>query len=129
MTTGDFRKYKAIGSAAVFIRHTLDGEEALHVYGEVDMAREGDLREAIEDVARGNKPILIDLTCCTYMDSRAFHVLQKANTKWRLRVLVAAGSAVQRIFEILRASEFMNITYRDVTRLEPRNEAKKKATS
>ncbi len=121
MRTPDIRQFKPIGNAAVFIRDSRDDVEALHVYGEVDMARESDFEKAIEDVAGLKKPILIDLTYCTYVDSRAIHVLQKASTKYQLRVRVASDSAVQRIFEILHAGEFLNVSYECVSRPEPRN--------
>lgn len=129
MAITDLRKYKTMRNAAVFVRDTGEDEEALHVYGEVDMTCEGDLIKAIDDVAKANKPILVDLTYCTYMDSRAIHVLQKANMKWQLRVAAASGSVVQRIFEILHAGQFMDITYQDVPNLVRRNEGKRKANS
>jgi anti-anti-sigma factor len=119
MAVPDVRRYKPLGNSAVFIRDSSEDVESLHVFGEVDMAAERDLEKALADSAPRDKPLSVNLTYCTYIDSRGIHVLQKASTKRTLRIVVASDSTVRRILDILHAGDFLSIEYAVVPRLDP----------
>jgi len=97
-----------------FVHDSLADAEALHVFGEIDLAAEREFESMIEKVAAHSRPIVVDLTACTYIDSCAIHILQRASTHHDIRVVAAEHSTIQRVFEIAGARQFLTLDYRPV---------------
>ncbi|MBV8163626.1 MAG: STAS domain-containing protein [Candidatus Eremiobacteraeota bacterium] len=97
-----------------FVHDSQADAEALHVYGEIDLTAEREFESMIEKVAVDGRPIVIDLTACTYIDSCAIHILQRASTRHDVRVVAAEHSTIQRVFQIAGANEFLELAYRPV---------------
>ena len=106
------------GKQAAFIRDSGDGVESLHVVGEIDLANADEFEVAIMGMARTTKPVIIDLTCCTYIDSCALRVLSGTSKQLRYTVVAGANSATRRVFEITKASTFLSIEYKDILTLD-----------
>ena len=100
-----------------FVHDTHDEVETLHVFGEVDLSTESEFEAMIDQAAEPGCPLVVDLTTCTYLDSCALHVLQRASARYDISVLAAAHSTVQRIFEITDARHFLSIDYRPVPKV------------
>jgi len=82
------------------------------VVGDIDLANAAEFEAAIMRMSEFNEPIVIDLTCCTYMDSCALRVLLGTSKRLTLRVVAAANSAAHRVFMIMNASESLSIEYK-----------------
>jgi|GEM_PF-2052839 len=101
-----------VGRKAAFVHDSRDGVESLHVVGDIDLANAAEFEAAIMRMSEFNEPIVIDLTCCTYMDSCALRVLLGTSKRLTLRVVAAANSAAHRVFMIMNASESLSIEYK-----------------
>ena len=100
-----------------FVHDSQDGVDALHVFGEIDLSTEREFEAMIGQAAAQQRPLIVDLAACTYMDSCALHVLQRASARYDISVFAAEHSTVQRVFEITGARQFLSITYRPVPKV------------
>ena len=75
-----------------FVHDSLADAEALHVFGEIDLAAEREF-------------------------SCAIHILQRASTRHDVRVIAAEHSTIQRVFEIAGARQFLTLAYRPVSNI------------
>jgi anti-anti-sigma factor len=96
---------------ATFVSQSLDDSESIQVSGEIDVANAAEFEESVLRASRVGKPVRIDLTRCTYIDSNAVNVLVKLHETPELRLVATSGSVVQRVFDIVGISEHFPITY------------------
>lgn len=101
-----------VGRKAAFVHDSRDGVESLHVVGDIDLANAAEFDAAIMHMSQLSEPRVIDLTCCTYMDSCALRALLGASKRFNFRVVAAANSAAQRVFMIMNASASLLIEYK-----------------
>jgi anti-anti-sigma factor len=101
-----------VGRRAAFVHDSREGVESLHVVGDIDLANAAEFEAAIVRMSEFSEPIVIDLTCCTYMDSCALRVLLETSKRLNFGVVAAASSAAQRVFDIMNASGSLSIEYR-----------------
>lgn len=106
--------YRYRGRQAAFVRDSLEGAETLHVVGDIDLANAAEFEAAIMKMTPSTGPRVIDLTCCTYIDSTAVHVLSRTSKRLQFSVLAAVGGVVQRIFTIANAAALLSIDYKVV---------------
>lgn len=100
-----------------FVHDSQDDADTLHVFGEIDLSTEREFEAMIDQAAEQPRPLTVDLTACTYLDSCALHVLQRASARYDISVLAAEHSTVQRVFDIACARNFLFITYRPVPKV------------
>ncbi len=88
---------------------TRDGVAIVRVRGEVDMSSAGDLAASIA-TASAEGPLVIDLREVSFMDSSGLRelLLVADGRGERLAVVVAADSAVGRLFEIAEVADRLN---------------------
>lgn len=99
---------------AAFVRESREDAEWLHVFGEVDIANAGEFEAFVGQLGATNRPIVVDLTSCVYIDSCILHALARADELFELRVIAAKGSHAERVFELVHADEHLHITYKPV---------------
>lgn len=94
-----------------FVHESTAGGELIKVVGEVDISNAQHLEDAIRTASQDSKPITVDLTECTYLDSCSVHILVQAKTTngKSLKVIAPANSAAQRVFEILGLEEVLQV--------------------
>ena len=100
------------GRQAAFVHDSLEGVESLHVVGDIDLANAAEFEAAIMRMSQFDGPIVIDLTCCTFMDSSALHALLETSKKLKFGVLAATNSIAHRVFTIMDASASLAIEYK-----------------
>src|SRR4051794_2045591 len=86
----------------------------LRLTGDLDLATAEDAERAIIEAEEARPPVLIlDLSELAFMDSTGLRVILSANTRAqdqeRRMVLVKGPSVVQRVFEITRLAERLDI--------------------
>ena len=99
---------------AAFVRESREDAEYLHVFGEIDISNAGEFEAFVGRIGTLNRPMVVDLTCCCYIDSCMLHALARADKLFDLRVIAAKGSHVERVFELVDADEHLHITYKPV---------------
>jgi anti-anti-sigma factor len=96
----------------VTVCETLPNAEVLHVFGDADIATAPDLVEAIAAID-SPLPLIVDLRECAFIDTSGIQVLVNASKRLgrsRFKVVVAAGSQIERIFGIIRLRDIVPIT-------------------
>jgi anti-anti-sigma factor len=88
--------------APALVHESRDDAEVLHVFGELDFAANSDFESALAHSVGLGRVLVVDLTPCTYIEACALGVLTRARIALGdlLRVEVADGSIVHRVFEI-----------------------------
>jgi anti-sigma B factor antagonist len=93
------------GSQAFIARNAQldDGTPVVYVMGEVDAATAPALERTLENVA-GSDKLIVDLTGCSFLDSRGLRVLVAAKGRLersdRSLALVLSNPSVMRVFEL-----------------------------
>lgn len=84
------------------VQESLPWAEILVVDGELDIAVAERFAELIEKQLDGSRPVIVDLTACTYLDSTILNVLVRvANAAPdRVGVIVPQASRVRKLFKI-----------------------------
>ena len=102
-------RYQELGT----IREGIDQDEVLHVVGEVDMSTAPAFEAALKSAATFGKPVIVDFTECTYLDSSGLSVLVRTIKRYAVpfSALVSKGSNVARVMDIVDFSQFMPIEY------------------
>lgn len=82
--------------------------------GDLDLSSSKRAEEAIVEAEKGNPPLLlIDLRKLTFMDSTGLRVMvsadKRAKRSGRRAVIVKGPAAVQRVFEITRLDERLDL--------------------
>jgi anti-sigma B factor antagonist len=93
-----------------------DGPEAVVVArGEIDLATQSALRDALEEASESAEAVVLDLTDVSFLDSSGLRVLAQWKRRLsdggggsRLRVVVH-GTPVQRIFEVTGLDSFFDV--------------------
>lgn len=101
------KTYQELGT----IRESVNKDEVLHVVGEVDMSSAPAFEAALKSAATFGKPVVIDLRECTYLDSSGLSVLVRTMKRYHVpfRAIVLEGSSVERVFNIVDFSQFLQI--------------------
>jgi len=107
-----------VGRKAAFVHDSKDQVESLHVTGDIDLANAAVFEAAVMRMSLLSEPIVIDLTCCTYMDSCALRVLLETSKRLNFGVVAATNSAAQRVFEIMNASASLSIEYKSLPSID-----------
>jgi anti-anti-sigma factor len=100
------------GRQAAFVHDSLEGVESLHVIGDIDLANAAEFEAAIMRMSQFKGPIVINLMCCTYMDSSTIHALLETSKRLKFGVVAATNSIAQRVFTIMDASASLSIEYK-----------------
>lgn len=106
------------GRQAAFVHDSREGVESLHVVGDIDLANAAEFEAAIMRMSQLTIPRVIDLTCCTYIDSSALHVLLDTSKKLDFGVVAAANSIAHRVFTIMEASASLSIEYKSLPTID-----------
>jgi anti-sigma B factor antagonist len=95
------------------ISESIDGAEILHVLGDLDLVSAPDFESKMVTGVRIGKRLVVDLTRCAYIDSSALGALIRAHrvVGKRLRVVIAAGSNVSRVFDITAMAKYFPVHY------------------
>src|ERR1700674_1543606 len=109
------KRERSIQPQAAFDRISLEDQELIKVRGEIDLCNGPLFRNAIAEAAQAGRPVVIDMTGCTYLDSYCVNTLLQIAERPHLavRVIAASGSAAQRIFELTGISRVVPLTYVD----------------
>ena len=105
------KKRKASSNPAIFIRDPLSTPETLHVIGEVDIANIPQMERVVEEMIEKNREIAIDLTACTYLDTKLIHCLENASTKAGVTVVAPSNGRVQRTSATRDRSAFRPVRF------------------
>jgi anti-anti-sigma factor len=92
-----------------FIRRSTDAAEIIDVFGEVDMVNEHEFRDSVLQAAFDERrPIVVDLTRCTFICSRGLHVLfDLSRSRPSGSLSVTAPPNIARLFDIVGLSELV----------------------
>ena len=86
---------------------SLNGHAVIQVSGELDMTTAPQLEEALV-AHNGNRPVVVDLTALTFIDSHGLHVLlQKRPTGPPAALIVTPNSNIAKVFDIVAASKIV----------------------
>ena len=90
------------GDSYSVVHETLSWGELLRVDGELDIAVAEQFSAAIQKQLLGARPVVVDLSGCTYLDSTILNVLVRASNAApdRLGVIVPEASRVRKLFKI-----------------------------
>ncbi len=102
---------RASNNQAAFIHDSREHEELIRVFGEVDLSNEDEFEGALARLCGLHRPVVVDLTSCTYMDSSGFHVLERMSKRAELRLIARERGGVHKLFEVLNADKFLTIQY------------------
>ena len=99
---------------AVAIAQLGNGTPVVSVMGELDLAAVPGFERTLLDVTEAaTGEVIVDLTRCTFLDSRGLRVLvaarQRLERSGRSLALVAAGPVVMRIFRFTGFDEWFDI--------------------
>ena len=93
-----------------FIQQSTDAAEFVHVYGDVDMINEGEFRDSILRASTAQRPVIVDLTKCTFICSRGLHVLfELRDLQEKGALSVVAPSHIARLFNIVGLPEMVDV--------------------
>jgi len=88
------------------VRVEPDGAAAIVVlHGEHDLTTAGRVRVALDEAVDGGRPVVLDVSGTSFMDTSVLHALFSASTRLkadgrRLVVQCPAGLAIYRVFEV-----------------------------
>lgn len=92
------------GSRANYRVETIGGAAVVRVSGDIDVANAGRLGDGLRALLGGGRPIVIDISAVTYIDSVGLHVIlrvfQRAQVVRVDAVLVAAGLSRHLVKEV-----------------------------
>jgi anti-sigma B factor antagonist len=91
-----------------------DGTPVVSVMGDVDVATAPALERTLLDVTRaGTREVVVDLTGCSFLDSRGLEALTATRSRLersdRALALVVSNPSLMRIFQITRVQEWFKI--------------------
>lgn len=118
MESSATRTHGCRGRQAAFVHDSRQDVNSLHVIGDIDLANAADFEAALTRLSPSRRPIKIDLTCCTYMDSSALNVLLEANKRFSFGVVAAQGSIAQRVFTVMKDSKSLSIEYKPLQTID-----------
>ncbi|HTU71041.1 MAG TPA: STAS domain-containing protein [Candidatus Baltobacteraceae bacterium] len=101
------------GNGTFGVAHeSLPWAEILVIDGELDIAVAGRFAELIEKQLEGSRPVIVDLTACTYLDSTILNVLVRAANAApeRVGVIVPLESRVRKLFKITSLEAPLRLT-------------------
>jgi anti-anti-sigma factor len=109
------KREPSVQPQAAFDRISFEDRELIRVTGEIDLFNGPLFRNAITEAVQAGRPVVIDMTACTYLDSYCVNTLLQIAERPNLsvRVIAASGSAAQRIFELTGISRVVPLTYVD----------------
>ena len=88
-----------------FIHRSTDAAEIIDVFGEIDTEDEDEFRDSILQASALTRPIVVDLTKCTFLCSRGLHVLSDFFDRLPVGFLtVTAPSRIARLFDMVGLS-------------------------
>lgn len=87
---------------AAFIRETTAAADVIHVYGDVDHANADAFEIAIGRPHMVGRPLLVNLTLCTYLDSSGLSIMIRARRRFGsdFRILVNDNKNIERLLRI-----------------------------
>ena len=94
-----------------FIQRSADHAEYVEVFGDIDLVNEAEFRESIARAYAAGRPVVVDLTRCTYISSRGLHVLfeqHERSAKGMLRI--NATPQIARLFDIVGLSQVLLVS-------------------
>ena len=102
-------QYQELGA----IRESIGRDEVLHVVGEVDISSAPAFEAALNSAATFGKPVVVDLTECTYLDSSGLSALVRAMKRYHVpfRAVVTENSNIARVLDIVDFSQFIPIDF------------------
>ena len=81
----------------------------LSVYSDIDIASVAQFRAALESAIAAEKPIVVDLTACDYLDSTGISTLVSAHNA-KVSIGVVASRQAAKIFDIVGLTSLLNVT-------------------
>lgn len=102
------------GADYALVTESSDNAETLHAIGVLDIFMASELEFAIADVAAAQKPVVLELSDCRYLDSTIISVLIRSHRTLGsgLQIVVKAGSNVDRLLRIARLHDVLPIVTR-----------------
>ncbi len=95
-----------------FLCDSSGNEAVVSIIGEVDIANISDFDSALQTALASNKPVIIDLTQCRYLDSTfVSSLLKTVKTCPKLRLTAKAGSSTEKVFKITGLEKVVAIDY------------------
>ena len=106
---------------SVHVAPTQAGGTEITIFGELDLATEARVGEALDTALGRSGPVVIDLRACPFVDSRGIRVLVRAALRLREegRMLTLRG-VQERVRHIL---DVAGLTESELLRVEPRPSA------
>ncbi|HTX55893.1 MAG TPA: STAS domain-containing protein [Candidatus Acidoferrales bacterium] len=100
-----------MGLRSVTVSDAESWARILSVDGELDIGSAAQFAKLIEDGLRDGRPLVIDLTACTYLDSTILNVLiRSANlAPQRIGIVVPTVARIRRIFNIAGLEEALHL--------------------
>src|SRR5438105_11382588 len=84
-------------------KQTLAYCDVLSLSGELDMLSVPELSAAIETLDTSTRPVIVDLSELSFLDSHGIHTLMKAKADGRSLILVCPDGHITRLLEIVQA--------------------------
>ena len=103
--------YPGDGRTGILIHESWSWAEVLSASGELDIAIVPPVGPAVDKLLRGNLPVVVDLSGCSYLDSTILRVLVGAANAGpnRFAILIPPGAAVRRVFQIAGLDRVLQI--------------------
>lgn len=98
-----------VGMAVV--NELTDGEEIVHVFGEVDLSNAHELELAIAKAGNSDGSVAVDFRSCQYIDTSVLTVLVRAHKALgaRFRIITSAQGNVGRLLRITKIDTVLSV--------------------
>ena len=90
-------------------RSTRDGGEVVTLVGELDMAHASTLAETLDALADSERPVIVDLSELTFIDSSGIHAIVRPRPQEGAVVLVCPPGNIQRVLNVTKIDRVLPV--------------------
>ena len=90
-------------------RTTRGAAEVVSLTGELDMAHAPDVAETLDALADTERPVVVDLTELTFIDSSGIHAILRPRPQQGVVVLVCASGNIQRVLSVTKIDRVLSV--------------------
>lgn len=90
-------------------RSTHGASEVVTLGGELDMAHAPEVAETLDALADTSRPVIVDLTELTFIDSSGIHAILRPRPQEGVVVLVCPPGNIQRVLSVTKVDRVLQV--------------------